>query len=152
MPSGKPAGNPREGRAAHLKEKLDRLQEMLNLTRKVGVNPLAVGQEAAVAFRERTQAIVGEVHAIDAALKSCGPIESGSIGAEPEEGCRHLERRIQETVQRLARENADLMASIKAQQEAIGSKIARLRRHRDLLKDAGPANRHPEPTRVDTRA
>jgi hypothetical protein len=136
MPSGKPADNPPEKITLHLESKLQRLEEMLALTRSIGQNPFGVAQGEAEAFRDQTCRLVSEIKAIDRTLKDCKSDMKAATAAPL--ACKDLLTRIKDTVRELARENADLMASIKAQQDILGEKILRLKKNKDLLNSYHP--------------
>ena len=141
MPSGKPADNPPENFAVHLENKLQRLEEMLALTKRIGQDPFSVAQGEAEAFRDQTSRIVSEIKDIDQSLKSYGSVMKAKSASST--ACQDLMNRIKTTVKALAKENADLMASIKAQQEILGEKILRLKRNKDLLKSYHPRGVNP---------
>jgi hypothetical protein len=60
-----------------------------------------------------------------------------------------LEEKIAGTVMRLGKANAELMASVKAQQAIIGNKISRLKNKKDFLRNLAPSL-PSEPTLVDS--
>ncbi|MHC4943621.1 MAG: hypothetical protein ACYTG7_11445 [Planctomycetota bacterium] len=149
MPSDRSTNSPHSGYAYHLGKKLEKLQEMLVLTERISRDPFGVAQKDAENFRDRTGALSEEIRKIDQEIKDCGRQEADPFRAP--QYCKALQGQISETLQRLSRENSNLMASIKAQQEIIGEKIARLKQNKDLLRTYQP-NLPKEPTIVDSSA
>jgi hypothetical protein len=141
--------SPLDKYAHHLVKKLEKLQEMLVLTERISRDPFGVAQKDAEDFRDRTGVLAAEIREIDLDLNACsGP---GSDPFKAPEYCKELKGQISETLRRLASENSNLMASIKAQQEVIGEKIARLKQNKDLLRTYQP-NLPTEPSIVDSSA
>lgn len=146
MLSGRPADRLREQEVnGHLENKLQKLEEMLESTKRISRNPFGVHEVEAQAFRDQTSQLVTELEGIDRSLKHLDFRPDA-----PTRLCADLKQRIIETVQHLAKENSNLMASIKAQQEVLGKKIAHIKKNKDLLKTYYPQGMQTTPSGVDS--
>lgn len=133
--SNRPAGKGFDTMAQLLEKKLEKLEEMLVVT-----EALRTGGKAHL-FQERIGGLIDEVNQLNHALQASE--------AQTPEGTEELERKIAGTVKRLGKANAALMASVKARQEIIGNKIAKLKNKKDFLRNLDPSIPR-EPTLVDS--
>lgn len=124
-----------------LEIKLAKLEKMLKMTYKISEPSLQNNPNAAAAFTNKMQNLIGEIHSLDLEIENT---PSGAVRNETE-----LKMKIRATVKRLAKANASMMATIKVQQEKVGDKIMKLKQKKALLKSAPIAREPRTPSLVD---
>jgi hypothetical protein len=118
---------------------------MLRLTRRLNHEPARLDGLDANSFKEKVCGLISEMKDLDLDPPTQGDCEMGSAEEKA------LKEQIAGTVQRLMDTNHALVASIKAQQEILGEKIACLKKSRAVLKTYRP-NLQKGPSLIDSEA
>lgn len=129
MLSARPPINKVAHQESLLARKLQKLEEMLEMTENLFRDGTSDSQDASREFETRLSACIQDITAMDheQAIQ-----QAGSQGMSRDED-EALREKVEETLQRLKTANRKLVASVKAQQESIGNKIARLRENKSMI-------------------
>ncbi|MFH2000034.1 MAG: hypothetical protein ABIK28_10150 [Planctomycetota bacterium] len=116
------------------------------MTQEINQPALQSNPAAAAVFTNRMHGLIGEIHSLDRVIDSnpsCGGPDLSHKEVE-------IKTKIKETVMRLARANARMVASIKVQQEMIGDKILKLKKKKAFFKSTPEAGSQAS-SLIDTR-